>query len=105
MGTNFFVNNDAEENEQIHIGRRSAAGLYCWDCNITLCASGDEGIHYSKNRWHVKCPKCGRPPVREKLSDSAAGRELGFNKKPANKKGVGTCCSFSWAIMPHRLTD
>ena len=44
MGTNFYkikrVDNKIEEGE--HIGKRSAAGEYCWDCRRTLSIYGDE---------------------------------------------------------------
>lgn len=95
MGTNFYAMNGE------HIGKRSAAGLYCWDCNITLCIDGENGVHESRSKWSDSCPSCGKKYVEESLSDGAAGRELGFNKKPFKKKtGVASCSSFSWAVQP-----
>lgn len=41
MGTNFYFNGQ-------HVGKRSAAGWYCWDCHKTLCADGEEFVHYTK---------------------------------------------------------
>lgn len=109
MGTNFFINNGSDEEEQIHIGKRSAAGTYCWDCGKTLCKGGDSSIHmggYGDPKWHSSCPRCGKRPKKESLERSSAGRELGFNKNPPKKKkGVSTCCSFSWAISPSSLND
>jgi len=98
MGTNFYIKGKrGNDNSRYHIGKRSAAGWYCWDCGITLCKNGNEGVH-TKSEWYSKCPKCGKYPNEESLSDGAAGRELGFNKKPfQKKKGVASCCSFSWA--------
>ena len=28
-----------------HIGKRSAAGMYCWDCDDTLCPGGKSQVH------------------------------------------------------------
>jgi hypothetical protein len=94
MGTNFYTL------KKEHIGKRSAAGLYCWDCNTTLCMGGEKAIHNSDSfQWYKKCPKCGKSPVFETLEQSSAGRELGFNKTlPALKKGVASCSSFTWAV-------
>ena len=98
MGTNFYFKRKREE---IHIGKRSAAGLYCWDCGITLCKNGEEAIHYdaSADKWYKQCPKCKKRPIVEDLTSSSAGRELGFNKNSYEKKvGVTSCSSFRWAI-------
>ena len=109
MGTCFYVrghaNSDDHTNPSVHIGKRSAAGIYCWDCHQTLCMQGEEAIHYSgRNEFYDKCPKCGKEPIKEELSESAAGRELGFNKdEPRRKKGVASCCSFTWAMSPDDL--
>ena len=53
MGTNFYwivtgtaaVPSDVkvpieEDSPEVHIGKRSAAGPYCWDCGVTLCEGG-----------------------------------------------------------------
>jgi hypothetical protein len=111
MGTNFYIddplvepNEDAEP--QLHIGKRSAAGLWCWDCNVTLCKTGISFIHHGRGyeEWHDRCPKCGKGPTEETLGSSSAGRELGFNKNPpARKAGVATCSSFTWAMTKERM--
>ncbi|MCK5641982.1 MAG: hypothetical protein KAJ19_14355 [Gammaproteobacteria bacterium] len=94
MGCNFYYGDP-----KIHIGKRSAAGLYCWDCGITLCKSGERIIHSGQAQWHESCPNCGQRPIKEGLDNSSAGRELGFNKGPFIKKtGVRSCSSFSWDI-------
>lgn len=93
MGTNFYLLTGE------HVGKRSAAGPYCWDCGITLCKGGEVGIHMGRE-WHKKCPICGQEPVEESLENSSSGRELGFNKsKPAKKTGVRSCSSFTWAML------
>ena len=86
----------------VHIGKRSAAGLYCWDCNLTLCKEGEERIHYD-SQWHDACPQCGKTLDAEKnaLKEGSAAVELGFAKPRVVKPtGVRSCSSFSWAQPP-----
>ena len=109
MGTNFYLSNGK------HIGKRSAAGMYCWDCKRTLCELGEKEIHtgrckkpnhglYCNCGWYKECPICGKKPVQENLNDSSSGRELGFNKNPPKKKtGVSSCSSFTWATWPTEI--
>lgn len=114
MGTNFYFGKD----EGVHIGKRSAAGLFCWDCVVSLCNHsvdtlrgkdlyGSDAIHYSnKEPWLEVCPICGNAPLEETLDNSASGRELGFNKnRPSAKNNVTSCCSFSWALSPKDFCD
>ena len=103
MGTNFYIKDD-----DIHIGKRSAAGWFCWDCGITLCMQGKEGIHKCKpENWHHVCPLCGNSKDAESITQSATGKELGLNKDEQKKTGVTTVCSFTWAfnILKHSLPD
>lgn len=89
MGTNFYTLDGR------HIGKRSAAGRYCWDCGITLCKGR---VHYGDG-FHDACPQCGAAPLKESIETSSAGRELGFNNAPPEAKtGVQSCSSFSWAM-------
>ena len=98
MGCNFYLLDGT------HIGKRSAAGLYCWDCKTSLCKGGTHNVHAAKSTWYDKCPECGKTAMEETLEESAAGRELGFNKSPPKPKtGVRSCSSFSWAIHPYLL--
>ena len=95
MGTNFYLSDDT------HIGKRSAAGPYCWDCRRTLCVQGTAAVHMSGRKWHDKCPICGKKREDESLDSSSGGRELGFNREPFEPKtGVKSCSSFTWAIDP-----
>lgn len=98
MGTNFYVDNhNQSSNPKWHIGKRSAAGWYCWDCDITLCKDGEENIH-GNSEWCHECPKCGAKKQDESFTEGAAGRELGFNKEQYKQKtGVASCSSFTWA--------
>ena len=105
MGTNFYYTPLGEE--ELHIGKRSAAGLYCWDCNITLCIGGTEKVHMTRGieDWYTSCPVCGQKPKKESFAEGSVGRELGFNKSPPKKRtGVCTCSSFTWAVVPTFLT-
>jgi len=96
VGTNFYVEGTGQ-----HIGKRSAAGSYCWDCNVTLCVEGEAGIHTGKSAWFKHCPKCGKLETKEDMETSAAGRELGFNRnRPKRKTGIRSCSSFTWAVLP-----
>lgn len=113
MGCNFYTLRGT------HIGKRSAAGFYCWDCGVLLNKEGKEGAHkshaddcQSKSITFCdclelkKCPKCGKKPRKETFENSSAGRELGFNKqKFAAKKGVASCSSFTWAMKPSRIKN
>lgn len=107
MGTNFYLKGypaDDDMDPQYHIGKRSSAGLYCWDCGLTLCKEGSDGVHTHSSEWSEYCIKCGKFPEPEDLSQSSAGRELGFNKQlPSKKVGVKSCSSFSWAMHPDNL--
>ncbi len=96
MGTNFYKLNG------MHIGKRSAAGHYCWDCHITLCKEGKEGIHHTESEWYDACPICRKKP--DKNGANAAYKELGFSKVNGKQKGVSSCCSFTWAIYPEQVT-
>ena len=96
MGTNFYI-----LDSKVRVGKRSAAGLFCWSCNITLYKGGKEKLHRENLGFFKKCPECGKRPRKETLEKSSAGRELGFNKsKPERKTGVRSCSSFTWAIHP-----
>jgi hypothetical protein len=95
MGTNFYMrtnnlenyndnvrddSNDAKFSKTIHLGKRSAAGPWCFECGITLCKDGINGIHTSKSEWYKEgdkyiCPNCG-------------------------KEVKTTCCSWIWAVDP-----
>lgn len=105
MGTNYYLT----DRKSTHIGKRCAAGLWCWDCNVTLQASGLAGIHQS-NKWPgaevqlSRCPKCGKPATERSFTETTGGVELGFAKsEDVPRHGVSTCCSFSWAMRPEEL--
>ena len=100
MGTNFYTLTGT------HIGKRSAAGMYCFDCGVSLCIAGWKRVHHSSGPqdWYSRCPKCGKEPEKEDLDISSAGLELGFNKNPCQEKtGVKSCSSFTWAMEPSKF--
>lgn len=87
-----------------HIGKRSAAGWWCYSCGVTLCIGGKENVHSGYADWYKNCPKCKRPKNQENLGDGAAGVELGFASPRVEKpSGVSSCSSFSWAQEPDRV--
>src|SRR3990172_6614512 len=107
MGTNFYIRGyRRDDSPDHHIGKRSSAGLYCWDCRETLCLDGEKGVHESKSGWATMCRVCGQKPNRERLDSSTAGRELGFNRDtPRRKSGVSSCSSFSWAMEEQAMLE
>lgn len=105
MGTNYYLLRRVKEYESLHVGKRSAAGHYCWDCRITLCKGGNKDIHEGDKEWHETCPVCGKAP-NESGWDNAAGLELGLAKSSypiEAKHGVSSCSSFTWDISPERF--
>lgn len=120
MGTNFYwirrrkgTNNPYDDSDlDTHIGKRSAAGLYCWECGLTLCKEGEGSIHKGKmqnwpaiifdgikidtSEWYDSCPNCGLHPG----DGYHAGMvELGFEKPLGNgedRRGVCSVSSFTW---------
>jgi hypothetical protein len=86
MSTTFFLVSDNSK-----IGMRGAAGLYCWKCNVTLCADGNKAILAGTSNWLQACPKCG-----ESRSD-----KLG----PAYDTGsnIQTVCLFQWFTRRQNL--
>ena len=103
MGTNFYIAEDHTDgmDPEWHIGKRSAAGRFCWDCRVTLSTTGTP---HDSAPFHEQCPQCGRGPDSESLEQGAAGRELGFNKsEPAPKTGIRSASSFTWAMDQSRL--
>lgn len=108
MGTNFYLKppDDIEDEylpEAKHVGKRSASGIYCYDCKVTLCKQGEERIHYGNTDWYEKCPKCGKEKTNESLNTGTGGLELGFwdqEQKEKKRTGVMSSCSFSWAMLP-----
>ena len=125
MGTNFylygyaysptegFVPLDAgasSEEEESHIGKRNAAGMYCWDCGVTLTVGGEAAVHVSTSEPHAHCPSCGAAPSSTSapkihVFSRASNVELGFIRpREARPVGVCSCSSFTWAIPPDEFS-
>jgi len=94
MGTNFYwmeERSDEESDISQHIGKRSAAGLYCYDCGTTLHRISTIDIHQSNSfndlhrDWNDECPSCHQ---------SAHSKDEQTNVKSA--------CSFTWTLMKHK---
>ena len=121
MGTNFYLVTDENSHQleedqhtyENHIGKRSAAGRYCWKCHQTLCKQGAGYIHHSKYgnnqevEWLNFCPKCGAKcdDTNKNSIALAAMKELGFYNgqlevESPEQSPIGSCSSFSWAIYP-----
>jgi hypothetical protein len=119
MGTNFYWKHSGNttldtpmgpveleierDDPRLHLGKRSAAGLYCWDCDVTLCEGGKREVHMGRCGYHDACPSCGNKPATEPVSMSSAGVELGFADalRLRRPRGVRSCASFSWAQHPN----
>lgn len=86
----------------IHIGKRSAAGPYCWDCDVTLCRAGTRGVHHHDSEWNDACPRCRkRYQPKDTIKEGAGAVELGFAKPETERPtGVRSCSSFGWAQPP-----
>ncbi len=80
---------ERQEEYKRHIGKRSSAGPYCWDCGKTLCKGGEGSIHtgslssYGSGWWKI-CPSCGKEPSK-------------------NSNSISNCCSFTWAENPEKF--
>jgi hypothetical protein len=81
-----------------HIGKRSAAGHFCWDCGVVLNTAGNVGIHSGNGTPLDACPKCNKSYVPEKFGKGASGVELGF-AKPRDERptGIASTASWTWA--------
>ena len=112
MGTNFYWADaysqdyenggqaDSDSDVKVHIGKRSAAGSWCWDCGVTLCREGTHEVHNRGTRYD-QCPTCGKTGGAA-LAGGTGGVELGFNETPRNQAGVGSCASFTWTMYSHK---
>ena len=61
MGTNYYIKGAPEEEEMKpiwHIGKTSAAGRFCFECDVTLKEGGAERIHHD-DKFYDSCPYCG----------------------------------------------
>ena len=83
MGTNYYFKQNPstgepwdesidEDSPLRHIGKRSAAGSYCYKCGTTLCIGGTHAVHMQGSRdpitalftgFHDVCPICGHEGV------------------------------------------
>lgn len=110
MGTNFHwlklddgrTADDFDDlgDPEIHIGKRSAAGWFCWDCMVPLVEGGATMVHQSAARCLDACPKCGAAKP-ERSTHNPVMVELGFAESAVQRPtGVSGASSFSWAQTP-----
>ena len=57
MGTNYYFKHGEDI---VHIGKRSAAGLFCLDCMAALNPVGNHAVHFGHELLE-ECPICGKP--------------------------------------------
>lgn len=110
MGTNFYWitskpelddDGDLAVYRESHIGKRSAAGRYCYDCKVSLCVGGENNVHEGYEQYN-SCPRCGKGE--EPKAYNAVMVELGFEQATAQKlTGVQGTSSFTWAQTPEQV--
>lgn len=122
MGTNYYACNTKNKEHIYHIGKRSAAGHFCWDCGMSSTniakdnwskkeyVYGTDAIHFGGFKEHTLndeptdleyCPLCGKPFELEEINSMFV--ELGFSKQP--NRSNNTTCSFSFAVSPYVLSN
>jgi hypothetical protein len=83
-----------------HIGKRAAAGPYCWDCMVTLNVGGGAAVHRDQN-WLDRCPICQQAQPEAPIMAYAASVELGWTAdRKLRPHGTGSASSFTWAQDP-----
>lgn len=86
----------------VHIGKRSAVGIWCWDCKVDLNPKVDIFGEIRKGNeipMERVCPSCGKKAIAGKTKYNPACRELGFNKDdPKSHRGIDGASGFCWQI-------
>jgi len=111
MGTNYYLYRNPDEAEGKHVGKCSAAGLYCWDCHQTLAGGGDVKKVHMEIKPLPACPKCGKkvaltPWLSPKGNLLKANEfnpvlvQLGLQKPGETPlpTGIAGASSFTWAM-------
>ena len=91
MGMNFYVFDKTSPSKRgAHIGKRSAAGVWCWDCKEEAAES--KGVFF--------CFFCGaKRSIKDKTMFSPAFRELGFDRTtPRAREGIDGAGAFTWQL-------
>lgn len=98
MSTNFYFRGHRHDGDpNVHVGKRSAAGHYCWDCHVTLRKGLECRIREGEFNWHRACPRCGATPDIEPRRGGAA-RGYRLDGMQYHRSSVRGCCSFLWAM-------
>ncbi len=97
VGTNYY-----DQKGLIHVGRRDQAGLYCWDCHVTLCKKGERHVLSPDALWYDHCPQCGAlPSPGVSLYQEHIKISTSFNHDAiVPRRGVSQCSCFTWAVEP-----
>ncbi|MBI4276661.1 hypothetical protein HY629_02355 [Candidatus Uhrbacteria bacterium] len=129
MGTNFYVKDDpdpaaatdvpedeqeqweAEEGSQIrrHLGKRSASGLYCYDCDISLATGAPGGMNPAKNPHmntgpgYKECPGCGKQRTNTALFNPELWKPTPEEIVAEHASPVRYSHSFSYAKPPEEI--
>lgn len=88
--------------EDKHIGKRYAAGIWCWDCRVPMYDESHPEMvgGFPHPKPLDKCPSCGKS--KEETKYNPAMRELGFDKnKPYKPTGIDGASGFIWNIDNH----
>jgi len=103
MGMNVYTFDG--EGRGAHIGKRYAAGYWCWDCREELNQEPERRRAGNKYVW--TCPGCGKSSDgKEKGRFNPAMRELGFAKdSPRAHEGIDGASGFTWQIGPDGLGE
>ena len=95
---NDFTKKYYNDFEDKHIGKRSAAGIWCWDCLIPMYDEDrkQEVAGISVPTPFEFCPSCGNKVETDKGYNPAM-RELGFDKsEPTILTGIQGANRFTW---------
>lgn len=95
--------------DESHLGKRSAAGWYCWSCDVPLVEGGRRDLVHTGRGYVERCPLCGKAKGASAKDGggpayNAAMVELGFAEartaREGRPTGVQSASSFSWAQDP-----
>lgn len=93
-GTNYYI-----KGKDIHIGKSSDGGLFCWKCRCTLAVDGMKGI--VNGEMLNNCPHCGDRYQRSDKLNSL--KDAGYNDRKGKHEGIQPILVFRWAIKPYEL--
>lgn len=96
-GTNFYI-----KGTDMHIGKSTYAGLFCWKCKCTLAIDGWKGVS-EPSRMLNNCPNCGDRAYKFDYLNTL--KQAVYYEKKQQHKGIEEVMSFRWAVKPYELGD